>query len=62
MCFREKDNGGSKRAYKELVNFINVFDDVNSVLYTVTNIRHKAGILLKISNFLRCGNLALFTR
>ena len=30
----------------ELVNVINVFHDVNLVLYTVTNIHPKVGILL----------------
>ena len=49
MCFRENNNDGSKRAYKsEHVNVINVCQDVNSILYTVTNVHPKAaGILLK---------------
>ena len=55
MCFRENNNDGSKREYKsksayksEHVNVINVCQDVNSILYTVTNVHPKAaGILLK---------------
>ena len=35
---------------RELVNVINVFLDVNLVLYTVTYINPIAGILLKASN------------
>ena len=52
MCFREYNNGGSKRAYKskqaqksEDVKVINVFHDVISILYTVHN------ITLKLSMF-----------
>ena len=38
MCFRENNNGGSKRAYI-------AFHDVNSVLYTVTDIYPNVGII-----------------
>ena len=38
MCFRENNNGGSKRAYI-------AFHDVNSVLYRVTYIYPNAGII-----------------
>ena len=44
MCFRENNNGLSKREYKlKHVNAINVFHDVNSTLYTVTNIAPSQG-------------------
>ena len=43
------------------VNAINVFHYVNSILYTLTNIHPKAGILPKVSNVFRSENLALFT-
>ena len=43
VCFTENNNGGSKRAYKnEHASAINIFHDIDSTLYTVTNIRHKA--------------------
>ena len=38
MCFRENNNGGSKRAYI-------AFHDINSVLYTVTDIYPNVGII-----------------
>ena len=41
ICFRENNNSGSKRTYEsEHVN--NAFHDVNSILYTATNIHPKA--------------------
>ena len=62
MYFRENNNGGSKRAYKsEHVNAINLFHDVNSTLYTVTNIHSKARLgFTKVINVFRSENLALF--
>ena len=45
----------------ELVNAMNVLHNENSILYTATNIYHKAGILMKVSNVFRSENLALFT-
>ena len=56
MCFKESNNGGSK-----LVNVIIVFHDVNSVLYTVTNIYPEAGMLQKVITVFQRENLALFT-
>ena len=44
-----------------LVNVINVFHDVNSVLHTVTSIYPKVEILLKVSNTFCSEYLALFT-
>ena len=44
-----------------LVNVINVFHDVNSVLHTVTSIHPKVEILLKVSNTFCSEYLALFT-
>ena len=47
----------------DLGNATNVFcfHDLNLLLYTVSNIQSKAGVLLKVSNVFRCENLALFT-
>ena len=54
MCFRENNNGGSKRPYI-------VLHGVNSVLHTATNTYPNAGILLKLITVFRTENLALFT-
>ena len=45
----------------ELVNVIDVFHDVNSILYGVNIIYQKVGILLKVINVFHSGNLALST-
>ena len=45
----------------EHVNVIDVFLDVNSILYTVTNIHPKAGISLKLIDVFHSENFALFT-
>ena len=47
----------------DLGNVTNVFcfHDLNLLLYTVSNIQSKAGVLLKVGNVFRCENLALFT-
>ena len=45
----------------EHVNIIHVFHDINSILYTITNIPSNAGILLKVSHVFRSGNLPFFT-
>ena len=50
-CFRENNNGESKRYTSENLDVINVFHDANSILYTGTNINPKAGFYWKISIF-----------
>ena len=45
----------------ELVNVVDVFHDVNSILYGVNNIYQKVGILLKVINVFHSGNLSLST-
>ena len=45
----------------EHVNIIHVFHDINSILYTITNIPSNPGILLKVSHVFRSGNLPFFT-
>ena len=47
MSFRENINGRSKRAYKQACTVINIFHGVNLILYTVTKIYPKVGILLE---------------
>ena len=48
MCFRENNNGKSKREYKRDVNVIIVFHDVNLALYTVTNIYPREGCSITV--------------
>ena len=64
MCFRENNNGGSKRACKsDHVNAVNIFHDVNSILNTITNVGHPKARpgFIKAINIFRSENLALFT-
>ena len=44
----------------EHVKVINIFHDVRSILYTVTDIYPKAGVLLKVINVIHSVNLPLF--
>ena len=58
-CASEKKNHGrSKQAYKWASD---VFHDLNSILYTVSNIHPKAGVSLKVGNVFLSENLALFS-
>ena len=61
MCFRKNDNGRSKGTYNQGLNVINIFHGVNLILYTVTSIYPKTGILIKCYQYFFSENLALFT-
>ena len=61
-CALEKTTMAEVSAHtSKLVNVIIVFHDVSSVLYTVTNIHPKAGMLRKVITVFQRENLALFT-
>ena len=45
---------------REHLHVINIFIDVNSILYMLTNIHTKSRILLKVFNVFRSENLALY--
>ena len=45
---------------RQHVNVINIVHKINSILYTVTSIEPKTGILLKVINVFHSRNLALF--
>ena len=47
--------------FSEHIDTFNFFHDVNSVLYTATNIDFKSGILLNAVDIFRSENLALPT-
>ena len=54
MNFREKLR---MVELSEYLNVINIFDDINSPLHTVTTIHHKVSVLVKCSHSV---NLILF--
>ena len=49
MNFREKLR---MVELSEYLNVINIFDDINSALHTVTTIHHKVSVLVKVMNVL----------
>ena len=49
MYFREKLR---MVELSEYLNVINIFDDINSALHTVTIIHHKVSVLVKVMNVL----------